>query len=452
MYLAAFHTLGCKVNQYETDAIEKLYRDAGFGIVAFDEYADVYVINTCTVTNLSDRKSRQMIRRAIKQNTDAVIIATGCYAQTSPDEVAKIKGVDLVIGTSQRKSIISKTLTILENIHERSISPDVYIQDIMQEKEFENLEIDDCSERTRAYIKIQDGCTQFCSYCKIPYARGPVRSRPAEEVKKEGIRLAHAGFKEIILTGIHIASYGRDMENVCLIDAIKAIHEIDGVKRIRLGSLEPTVIDESFVKEILEMPKVCSHFHLSLQSGCDETLKRMNRKYTTNEFASAVHHLRASIDHVGISTDIIVGFPGETEEEFAQTAEFIKKIQFSNLHVFQFSPRKGTKAALMKGAVNPAVKEARSREIINLGEESGNNFLMRMVGTTQKILIETQDNTAGELRGSAVDQLSDTAKCWSGYSSNYTKVHVCGDAAVIGEIAEVTVTKLENNRLYGKIL
>ena len=348
MKKVAFCTLGCKVNQYETEAISEMFVKNGYEIVDFEEFADVYIINTCTVTNLSDRKSRQMIRRAKKNNQNSIIVAVGCYAQVSPDEVLSIPEVNLVIGTKDKGKILENINVIKEGMDKVNL-----VQDIVKTREFEELGVEVYKERTRAYIKIQEGCNQFCSYCIIPYARGPIRSRSVDYILDEVNKLALNGYKEIVLTGIHIASYGKDIKNTSLLDIIKKVHEIDGVERIRLGSIEPTTITQEFVDEISKLHKVCPHFHISLQSGCDSTLKRMNRKYTTDEYSAAVKLLRDSIEDVSITTDVMVGFPGETEEEFLSTVNFLKEINFAAMHVFKYSQRKGTPAADFKEQVSP---------------------------------------------------------------------------------------------------
>jgi len=335
----AFYTLGCKVNQYETEAMEEIFEKNDYVIVNSDEIADIYVINTCTVTNLSDRKSRQFISRAKKLNKDAIIAVVGCYSQVSPDEVEKIEGVDVIIGTTERNRILE--LCEKAKVENQRIN---IVRNIKSQKEFEPINIDDIKSKTRAYIKIQDGCSQFCSYCIIPYARGPIRSRSLDEIVEETQKLANAGFKEVVLTGIHVASYGKDTDKTPLVKVLEEVGKVKGIDRIRLSSLEPTLIDENFMKSILKIGKVCDHFHLSLQSGSDTVLKRMNRKYTTSEYRNIVSIIRKYMPNAGITTDIIVGFPGETEDEFNETLDFVKEIGFSRIHVFKYSPRKGTPA------------------------------------------------------------------------------------------------------------
>ncbi len=320
----AFYTLGCKVNQYETEAMEEIFEKNDYVIVNSDEIADIYVINTCTVTNLSDRKSRQFISRAKKLNKDAIIAVVGCYSQVSPDEVEKIEGVDVIIGTTERNRILE--LCEKAKVENQRIN---IVRNIKSQKEFEPINIDDIKSKTRAYIKIQDGCSQFCSYCIIPYARGPIRSRSLDEIVEETQKLANAGFKEVVLTGIHVASYGKDTDKTPLVKVLEEVGKVKGIDRIRLSSLEPTLIDENFMKSILKIGKVCDHFHLSLQSGSDTVLKRMNRKYTTSEYRNIVSIIRKYMPNAGITTDIIVGFPGETEDEFNETLDFVKEIGFS---------------------------------------------------------------------------------------------------------------------------
>ena len=339
----AFLTLGCKVNQYETEAMTELFLKNDYDIVSSDEFADVYVINTCTVTNLSDKKSRQFIRRSRNKNSEAVIAVVGCYSQVSPEEISKIEEVDIILGTDNRNKLVEICEDFMKDKNKVNL-----VSDIMKVREFEELRIDDVEGKTRAFLKVQDGCNQYCSYCIIPYARGSIRSRKIDSIVREVKRLAQSGFKEVVLTGIHIASYGKDLGDERLIDLIEAIHETEGLERIRLGSLEPTLITDDFMKRLSSLKKVCNHFHLSLQSGSDTVLQRMNRKYTTDEYKSIVGTIRQYMSDVAFTTDIIVGFPEETEQEFLETCEFVKTIGFSKVHVFQYSPRKGTPAAELK--------------------------------------------------------------------------------------------------------
>ncbi|WP_129596759.1 tRNA (N(6)-L-threonylcarbamoyladenosine(37)-C(2))-methylthiotransferase MtaB [Anaerophilus nitritogenes] len=383
MNKVAFYTLGCKVNQYETEAMMELFEKSGYHVVDHEDTADVYVINTCTVTNLGDRKSRQFIRRAKRKNPKSLIAVVGCYAQTAPKEVEAIEGVNVILGTNDRKKIVDYIEKVKE---EEAINA---VGDIMQIKEFEEMTIGEIKGKTRAYLKIQEGCNQYCSYCIIPYARGPIRSRKIEDIIKEVKRLSEHGFKEIILTGIHVASYGKDLEDRNLLEVIKAVHEVEGIKRIRLSSIEPTIMSEEFVKELSNLPKVCPHFHLSLQSGCNETLKRMNRKYTTEEYKIIVDRLRRSMPDVSITTDIMVGFPGETDEEFEKTLNFVRDINFSQIHVFKYSKRKGTKAAQFSDQVDSKTKNQRSEKLIELARKCSIKYHKKFVGTQREVLFET---------------------------------------------------------------
>ena len=356
MKKVAFYTLGCKVNQYETEAMLELFEKEGYEKAETEDYADVYVINTCTVTHMSDRKSRQYIRRMKKKNPDAIIAVVGCYSQVSPEEILSIDEVNLVMGTNDRKKIVEEVKKIDAS---RKVST---VDDIMKVKAFEEIEINKTNGKTRAFMKIQDGCDRYCSYCIIPYARGRVRSRDLESIVKEVENLASNGYKEVVLTGIHVASYGKDIKDsdIKLLDVIKQINDIEGIERIRLSSVEPILFTDEFVEAVSTMDKVCPHYHLSLQSGCDETLKRMKRRYTTEEYKAIVDRLRAAIPNVSITTDVIVGFPGETNEEFDKTYEFLKDIELTHMHVFKYSPRKGTPAATMENQVDPSTKHDRS--------------------------------------------------------------------------------------------
>ena len=367
----AFCSLGCKVNQYETNAMAQKFVANGYEIVEFDEYADVYIVNTCTVTNIADRKSRQMLRRAKEINKDATLVACGCYAQVAKEELKKIPEIDLIIGNNEKNDIIS----IIENHIAQKGTEDI-VSDVMYKLDYVELGTTTYTEKTRAVIKIQDGCDRFCSYCLIPYARGHIRSRKIENVIEEIKKVVEEGINEVVITGIHIASYGRDFkgENIGLIDLLEEINKIKGLHRIRLGSIEPTIITEEFVKRLSKLDKICDHFHLSLQSGCTETLKRMNRRYTTEEFKEVTKRLRTKFPNAALTTDIIVGFPGETEEEFNMTYEFLKEIAFYKMHVFKYSQRKGTKAAVMPNQIDGKVKEERSKKLIELSNENEYNY------------------------------------------------------------------------------
>ncbi len=391
MKKAALHNLGCKVNAYETEAMQQMLENAGYEIVPFQEYADVYIINTCSVTNMADRKSRQMLHRAKNKNPDAVVVGTGCYIQTKEEEALKDTAIDIVIGNNKKHELVERIEAFMNNQEDRD---DVI--DINHEKqEYEELFLSRTAEHTRAFIKVQDGCNQFCSYCIIPFARGRVRSRALTNVLAEVKRLADNGFQEVVLTGIHLSSYGVDCDDN-LLHLIQEVHKIDGVERIRLGSFEPRLITEEFAKALSEMPKICPHFHLSLQSGCDATLERMNRKYTAEEYAHACDLLRKYFEHPAITTDVIVGFPGETEEEFQTTKEFLKRIHFYEMHIFKYSKRQGTRAAVMENQVPEEVKTARSAELIELGEQMSKEFRTEYLQTTQEVLFEEETEIAGK--------------------------------------------------------
>ena len=429
MKKAAFYTLGCKVNQYETQAMTELFSNSGYDICDFDSYADVYVINTCTVTAMSDRKSRQIIRRAKKNNPNSIIIVTGCYAQTNPDAVKKIDGVNLIVGTSDRKNIVS----LCESLGPDTIS--CHIGDIMKNHSFEDLQISKYEERTRAYIKIQEGCNQFCSYCIIPYARGPIRSRDEEEILAETKKLVKNGYTEIIYTGIHIASFGLDKEKERLADFLCKANEIDGLERIRLSSIEPMTLNTEFTNKIKDCSKLCHHFHLSLQSGCDETLKRMNRKYTTEQYKKIVEDLRTLYPDVAITTDIMTGFPGETDEEFSKTLEFVNEIQFADAHIFQYSPRNGTPAAKRDDQVAPYLKEERSKKLIEVCARSRDNFISSFIGKEMCVLFEQP------IKG-----------FFEGKTSNYITVYVKSDINLQGQYKKVVIDKCDNGIAYAHII
>lgn len=395
----AFLTLGCKVNSYETDGMEKLFREAGYEIREFHEKADIYVVNTCTVTNIADRKSRQMLHKAKKINPEGIVAAVGCYAQASKDVLEADMAIDIVIGNNQKKNIIKVVEEFLRDNEKREV-----VIDIDHDQEYEELSIDSVGEKTRAYIKIQDGCNQFCSYCIIPYARGRVRSRKEEAVLEEAKRLAALGYQEVVLTGIHLSSYGSDSNesgkdyqevapgekyfNEKLLSLIIETGKIEGIQRIRLGSLEPRIITEKFVKELAAQTKICPHFHLSLQSGCNETLLRMNRRYTTEEFEEKCVLLRKYYENPAITTDVIVGFPGETEEEFQICKKFLKKIKFAQMHIFKYSKRKGTKAESMTCQIDETIKNERSHQLIQLDLKLNQEYKNQFMGRIEKILVE----------------------------------------------------------------
>ena len=393
-----FITLGCKVNQYETNAMTQKFLEKGYKVIEennenIEEKPDVCIINTCTVTNMSDRKSRQMLRRMKEKNPDTIVVAVGCYAQVAKEELSKIPEIDLVLGNNEKVEIVKYVEEYLEK--NKKISE---IEDVMESKEFSDFGNITFSEKTRAVIKIQDGCDRFCSYCIIPYARGRVRSRKPESIISEITQIANKGIKEVVITGIHIASYGKDftmckdekLVNYKLIDLLEEINQIEGIKRIRLGSIEPLLITEEFVKRLEKLEKICHHFHLSLQSGCDETLKRMNRRYTTGQFRNIVTILRNAYEDVNLTTDIIVGFPGETEEEFNKTYEFLKEINFYKMHVFKYSPRKGTKAAVMEKQVPGNIKEERSKKLIELSNKNEFRCNNQYIGKEVEVLFEEE--------------------------------------------------------------
>lgn len=422
MKKAALHNLGCKVNAYETEAMQHLLEEAGYEIVPFTQKADVYVINTCSVTNMADRKSRQMLHKAKKNNPDSIVVAAGCYVQTSEKEVLNDLSVDIVIGNDRKHDLVR----LLEEYSLDSVSDTV--DDINDGKhDFEELFIDQTKEHTRAFIKVQDGCNQFCSYCIIPYARGRVRSRRFENVIAEVERLAANGFKEVVLTGIHLSSYGVDFEEATgLLELIQAVNAVKGIERIRLGSLEPKIVTEHFASELSKLDKICPHFHLSLQSGCDATLKRMNRKYTTKEYERGCELLRKYFVHPAITTDVIVGFPGETEEEFAQTKAYLERIHFYEMHIFKYSKRKGTRAAVMPDQIDEQIKAARSEKLIALGHDMSKEFRKFYIGKNEEVLFEEKAVIGDK-------------EYFVGYTKEYVKV------------AKKTDENLENQIVSGRI-
>lgn len=385
-------TLGCKVNQYETDGMIELLKEAGMTAVSFEEKADVYLINTCSVTNMADKKSRQMIHRAKKLNPDAVVIAAGCYVQAAKDKLMEDDRISIIIGNNKKKDIVQ----ILEDYLEIGVT-DEGMLDIAAEKEYEPLTINSTLEHTRAYVKIQDGCNQFCSYCIIPYVRGRIRSRELASITEEVERLAQTGVKEIVLTGIHISSYGKDKENeVGLADVIDAISKIESIERIRLGSLEPGIITDTFIDRIVDNKKVCPHFHLSLQSGCNTVLKRMNRKYTCEEYFEKCEMLRKAFDRPALTTDVIVGFPGETDEEFQETVDYLTKLNLYEMHIFKFSPRQGTVAAGMRNQIGPEIKNQRSDVLLALSEKNKHAYEASFRGETLEVLVEEKVRRNGK--------------------------------------------------------
>jgi threonylcarbamoyladenosine tRNA methylthiotransferase MtaB len=407
MKKAALHNLGCKVNAYETEAMQQLLEAAGYEIVPFSEKADVYVVNTCSVTNIADRKSRQMLHRAKKQNPDAIVVAAGCYVQTREDEAKLDPAIDIILGNDMKNKLVGV---------------------------IEELSLTRTAEHTRAFIKVQDGCNQFCSYCIIPYARGRVRSRAIDSVIREVESLAAQGYREIVLTGIHLSSYGVDCgEN--LLHLIQMVHEVEGIERIRLGSLEPRLITEEFAAALAKMEKICPHFHLSLQSGCDATLQRMNRKYTTEEYEKGCKLLRTYFDQPAITTDVIVGFPGETEAEFEETRAFLERIHFYEMHIFKYSRRKGTRADLMDDQIPEEIKTARSAELIALGERMSEEYRKRLVGTCQEVLFEELSDVEG-------------TPMYVGYTREYVRVAAVSDESLVNRIVRGKITGM----LTGEIL
>ena len=428
MKKAASFALGCKVNQYESEAIAELFAEKGYEIVGIDEEADVYVINTCTVTNFGDKKSRQLIRKVKRQNENAIVAVVGCYAQTAPKELMEIAGVNLVIGTKDRAQIVE-----MVEQYDRANGVENHVSDIMKERVYQPLSIPKLANRTRAYLKIQDGCSQYCSYCIIPYARGPIRSREPQEVVAEVKRLAENGFKEVVLTGIHVASYGKDRRDTSLLDILKQVHEVEGIERIRFSSIEPNVVTEEFAQTMAALPKVCDHFHLSLQSGCDKTLKEMNRKYDTEKYRQAAATLRKYLPKVALTTDIIVGFPGETEEDFRESYAFAEEIGFAKIHVFPYSPKRGTPAAARKDQLLNAVKAERSHTLIQLSDKMAADFLADAVGTDAEVLYE---RAVGD-------------GIYEGHTTNYMKVHGRSEADLTNRIAKTHITRVEGEMLFG---
>ena len=433
MKKVAFYTLGCKVNQYETEAMLEMFKKDGYTQVESEEFADVYVINTCTVTHMSDRKSRQYIRRMKKKNPDAIIAVVGCYSQVSPEEILEIEEVNLVMGTNERRQIVEE-IKKLDASKKAST-----VDDIMKVRAFEEIEINQTNGRTRAFMKIQDGCDRFCTYCIIPYARGGrVRSRDLESVINEANKLANNGYKEIVLTGIHVASYGKDVKDADtnLLTVIKAIDKIEGVERIRLSSVEPLLMTDEFIDTVAKMPKVCPHFHLSLQSGCDETLKRMNRRYTTKEYKDIVDKLRQKMPNVAITTDVIVGFPGETNNEFSQTYEFLRDIELSQMHVFKYSPRKGTPAADMENQIDPQMKQMRSDKLIALNKQNFTNFAKKFEGQEFNVLFE---QNIGENK-------------YEGLTPNYIRVIVESEEDIQGKILKTKINDVKDEYVEGTLV
>ena len=420
----ALHNLGCKVNAYETESMQQMLEAAGYEIVPFAPGADIYIINTCSVTNIADRKSRQMLHKAKKMNPEAIVVAAGCYVESEKHSGGKVDdAIDIVIGNNCKKDLIE----ILEAYEEGKRSEVVI--DINHTKEYEELNLNKTAEHTRAYVKVQDGCNQFCSYCIIPYTRGRVRSRKSQDVYDEVVRLAKAGYHEVVLTGIHLGSYGVDLEEETLLSLIEKIHDIDGIERIRLGSLEPRVMTEDFVERIAGLSKVCPHFHLSLQSGCDETLKRMNRKYSAEEYYEVCKRLRRHYENPALTTDVIVGFAGETEEEFAQCKAFLEKIEFFETHIFKFSIRKGTRAAKMENQVQDQIKTKRSNELLALNEKNSVKYLQEHFGKDLEVLMEEE-------------MLIDGEKYFVGHTKEYIRVAVKTEEDFTNRFVTVKANKI----------
>ena len=420
----AFSTLGCRVNVYESEAMAEKFIREGYEVVDFNEVADVYVINTCTVTNMGDKKSRQIINRARRLNEDSTIAVVGCYSQMAPKEVSEIPGVDVVLGTRNKGDVVYYV-----NKAKDEGNPQIHVEGVLKNKKFEELNIEEYQDKTRAFLKIQDGCNRFCTYCIIPYSRGSVCSKDPKKILEEVNKLAEHGFKEIILSGIHTASYGLDLEgNINLINIIEEIEKVEGIERIRIGSIEPAFFTPEVIEKMKGFKKLCPHFHLSLQSGSDATLKRMNRRYTSEEYKAAVNLLRETMPDVSITTDVIVGFPGETEEEFLETYKFLEDIKLTKTHVFKFSPRKGTKAEVMPNQIDGNIKEKRSKELIDLSNRNEENFISKFIGESMTVLIE--------------NQVKGKEDFYEGYTKNYIKVNVpCKCSDLNGKIVDVEIEK-----------
>ena len=443
MKKAALHNLGCKVNAYETEAMQQMLEMAGYEIVPFGERADVYVINTCSVTNMADRKSRQMLHRAKKQNPEAVVVAAGCYVQTKEQEAIVDEAIDIIIGNNKKHELVSR----LDEFFRDHGKIDAVLDINDRNQEFEELYMDKPSEHTRAFIKVQDGCNQFCSYCIIPYARGRVRSRNIESVLEEVTRLAENGYQEVVLTGIHLSSYGVETGD-SLLHLIQEIHKVEGIQRIRLGSLEPKVVTEEFAEELSKLEKVCPHFHLSLQSGCDATLQRMNRKYTAEEYEKGCEILRKFFEHPAITTDVIVGFPGETEEEFATTREFLERIHFYEMHIFQYSKRQGTRAAVMKDQIPENIKKIRSADLISLGDKMSKEFRAFYLGREEDVLFEEEVQFSSLVQETIKTNEEISGKFYVGYTREYVKVVKYSTEPLENRIVKGTLTKMLNDEIY----
>lgn len=429
----ALYTLGCRVNSYESEAMAEKFIKDGYEVVGFDEFSDVYVINTCTVTNMGDKKSRQMIGRARRLNPEAIIAVVGCYSQIASDEIAQIEGVDVVLGSRNKGDIVywvNRTREEKKQVIE--------VKDVLKNKNFEELSINEYQDKTRAFLKIQDGCNKFCSYCLIPFARGAICSKEPEQILREVRELSKNGFKEIILSGVHTASYGVDLEGDWnLVKVLEEINSIDGIERIRIGSIDPTFFTEGVIEKICKLEKMCPHFHLSLQSGCDATLRRMNRKYTTEEYKNVVENLRKHIKDVSITTDIIVGFPGESNGEFEATYEFLKDIKLSKMHIFKYSKRAGTKAAEMAFQVDGLIKEERSKRLIELNKINEVEFMERFTGRDMKVLYE--------------EAVSGKENTYVGYTENYIKVITESEENLEGKIVTTKIVSIEKENMIGRV-
>lgn len=434
MKKVALHNLGCKVNAYETQAMEKLLREKGYEIVPFKEGADIYIINTCTVTNIADRKSRQMLHKAKKMNPDAIVVAAGCYVQTAGENAQVDEAIDILVGNNKKKDIIS-ILEEYENNHAKRVA----CLDIGQTNEFEEMELGVETEHTRVNLKVQDGCNQFCSYCIIPYARGRIRSLPKYKAVEQVEQLVAQGFKEVVLTGIHISSYGKDLEEQeDLLTLIKAVHQVEGLQRLRLGSLEPRIITEDFVREISKLSKFCPHFHLSLQSGSRSVLERMNRHYTPEEYKDKCELIRKYFEKPAFTTDVIVGFPGESEEEFEESRRFLDEIDFYEVHVFKYSKRQGTRAATMKNQVAENVKALRSDLLIQDGKRREMAYRESFLGEEEPVLFEEKQEINGK-------------KYWVGHTKEYLRVAVCEDGNLKNEIVDCKIVEfLQDDLLFAK--
>ena len=425
----AFYTLGCKVNQYETNAMIQQFQDHGYELVDFEEKADIYIINTCTVTNMSDKKSREILRRAKKQNPVSTLVAVGCYAQVGKEKLEQIPEIDLILGTNEKNNIVA----YVEKYRKEKKREEV-VTDVMQMREFQDFGTITYTDKNRAAIKVQDGCDRFCSYCIIPYARGRVRSRKIESVVKEAEEISKKGVKEIVITGIHIASYGKDLPgNISLIHLLEALNAVPTIQRIRLGSLEPKLMTKEFIERLVKLEKICDHFHLSLQSGCNATLARMNRRYTTEEFYEVVTMLRQAYPNVSLTTDIIVGFPGETEEEFEETYQFLQKVQFYKMHVFKYSPRSGTKAAQMKEQIDGNKKEIRSNRLLELSDKNQQEQNKKEIGKVVEVLWEEYKDGY-----------------YIGHTTNYEEVKINTQEQLENTITKVTITGTNGLTLLGE--